>query len=93
MVNKVMNIISIFTWIVAGAMFLIVIMIIIGLSQYIFWHHFRKCKNCGCTMTYKGTRDEDGETYYLFHCKFCGKWEKVSTIQMFREIDGNYNEE
>ena len=87
-----MSIFGILTWVCVGFVFVVFIIAIISVSQWVMWHYLRKCKCCGHLMKFKGFREdkEDG-SYYLFHCPKCGKWEKVTYLQMIREMDGDFN--
>ena len=56
------------------------------ISRYTFWFFFRRCKNCGHIMYYRGYREREDNGYHYFHCKHCCSWEKVTKAQTLHEL-------
>ena len=59
----------------------------ISIIQYLYAFHRRKCKHCGSILEYKGLKENEKESHFLFHCKNCGAWEEVPKEEMFRNCD------
>lgn len=52
------------------------------ISKYLLIFNTKKCEYCGHRLTYKGAREDEDTEYYLFYCKHCGRWEKLSTEEL-----------
>lgn len=74
-----------------GGLALIAILAIVGISRYMFWFYFRKCKKCGHHMYYRGFRHNNDGSFFYFHCRHCGNWEKITQAEYLREIGSNTN--
>ena len=64
-----MSIFGILTWVCVGFVFVVFIIAIISVSQWVMWHYLRKCKCCGHLMKFKGFREdkEDGMKHEYGH--------------------------
>lgn len=66
------------------AIFSFISLVILGI-RILNLFNFRKCK-CGHIMAYRGLKEDGSDGYYLFHCKHCGAWEKISKEDFCNEI-------
>ena len=82
-----MGIFNIILYIIAGSLAVLFVLFFAAMSNYLFWFFFRRCKNCGHIMHYRGYRERADEGYHYFHCKKCGHWEKVTKAQTLHELD------
>lgn len=67
---------------IIGLLFLAVLLIFLFavlafLPFYYVCFYWQSCDKCGCTMEYKGCKEEDGTSYYIFHCPKCGAVQKL----------------
>jgi hypothetical protein len=42
-------------------------------------------------MEYKGLKEDNDKSHYLFHCPKCGAWEQVPKEKFFRDCDKSMN--
>jgi hypothetical protein len=82
---------QIISYICLAILFIVFVLIVIGISQYLFWFYFRSCKKCGHHMYYRGLRHNDDGDFFYFHCRHCGNWEKISKEQYLRELGKDIN--
>ena len=84
---------GILSFILVGFIIFVFLIAIVCVSRYIFGFYFRKCKQCGHLMFFRGKRDRDDESFFFFHCRHCGTWEKISQVEYLRQIGVGINSE
>ena len=42
-------------------------------------------------MYYRGFRHNNDGSFFYFHCRHCGNWEKITQAEYLREIGSNTN--
>lgn len=64
---------------------IIVFYVLLCIAKLIMVFHARRCKYCDHIMIYKSSKEENGETFYTFHCEHCGSWEKIPEEELFED--------
>ena len=78
---------------IIGSVFLIVIALILLLVSMSITHYLwtllnRKCMYCGHKTSYKGVVEHEGISQYMFHCPACGAWEYTPVNDDKKDCDG-----
>ena len=71
---------------------LVILFAIIGFclvisTKYLTWFPCRQCTYCQHRMEYKGLKEHQDESHYLFHCPHCGAWEEIPKEKFLRDCD------
>jgi hypothetical protein len=54
--------------------------------QYLWLYHCHRCKYCHHRMKFRGFKENEDESHYLFHCPECGAWEQIPKEEFFRHL-------
>lgn len=79
--------------IVAILCFIILAAFFIVTLQYLVFFKWRNCKYCHHHMDFRGLKEVDDNSHYLFHCPNCGAWEQIPKEEFLRQCANPVNKD